>query len=260
MTAKPSTNLFSEARQDPIDLPTPERVLTVGAHPDDAEFGAGGTLAKWAAEGCEISMLIVTDGSKGTWDEHQDPAHLIAARRSEQRAAAEALGARGDIVFGDFVDGELENNRELQRLIALWVRRVKPDVVMTFDPWKKYMLHPDHRAIGWGVIDGIVAARDHLFFPDQLVDGLTKHRPQAILLFAAQNAKELSRRLFALLFGIPPNVDFVIVTARVLDDVCHRQRRRHFLLSSLDLFLKLMTAFEREDGLSAQVGPFDVTL
>ncbi|HEY5651306.1 MAG TPA: PIG-L deacetylase family protein [Acidimicrobiia bacterium] len=188
MTAKPSTNLFSEARQDPIDLPTPERVLTVGAHPDDAEFGAGGTLAKWAAEGCEISMLIVTDGSKGTWDEHQDPAHLIAARRSEQRAAAEALGARGDIVFGDFVDGELENNRELQRLIALWVRRVKPDVVMTFDPWKKYMLHPDHRAIGWGVIDGIVAARDHLFFPDQLVDGLTKHRPQAILLFAPEDA------------------------------------------------------------------------
>lgn len=188
MTAKPSTNLFSEARQDPIDLPTPERVLTVGAHPDDAEFGAGGTLAKWAAEGSEISMLIVTDGSKGTWDEHQDPADLIAARRSEQHAAAEALGATGDIVFGDFVDGELENNRELQRLIALWVRRLKPDVVMTFDPWKKYMLHPDHRAIGWGVIDGIVAARDHLFFPDQLVDGLTKHRPQAILLFAPEDA------------------------------------------------------------------------
>ena len=161
MTTKPTTNLFSEARQDPIDLPTPQRVLTIGAHPDDAEFGAGGTLAKWAAAGCEISMLIVT---------------------------AKALGAIGEIVFGDFVDGELQNDRALQRLIALWVRKLRPDVVLTFDPWKKYMLHPDHRAIGWGVIDGVVAARDHLFFPDQLVDGVTKHRPQAILLFAPEEA------------------------------------------------------------------------
>lgn len=188
MTTKPTTNLFSEARQDPIDLPTPQRVLTIGAHPDDAEFGAGGTLAKWAAAGCEISMLIVTDGSKGSWDEDQDPDELIAARRAEQIEAAKALGATGEIVFGDFVDGELQNDRELQRLISLWVRRLEPDVVLTFDPWKKYMLHPDHRAIGWGVIDGIVAARDHLFFPDQLVDGLTKHRPQAILLFAPEEA------------------------------------------------------------------------
>ena len=188
MTAKPTTNLFSEARQDPIDLPTPQRVLTIGAHPDDAEFGAGGTLAKWAAAGCEISMLIVTDGSKGTWDEGQDPKELIAARRAEQLEAAEKLGATGQIIFGDFVDGELQNDQELQRLIAWWVRKLKPDVVLTFDPWKKYMLHPDHRAIGWGVIDGVVAARDHLFFPDQLVDGVTKHRPQAILLFAPEEA------------------------------------------------------------------------
>ncbi len=188
MTTKPSTNLFSEARRDPIDLPIPERVLTIGAHPDDAEFGAGGTLAKWAEAGCEISMLIVTDGSKGTWDEDQDPGELIAARRAEQRNAAEALGATGELVFGDFVDGELENSQELQRMISEWVRRLKPDVVLTFDPWKKYMMHPDHRAIGWGVIDGVVAARDHLFFPDQLTDGLTKHRPQAILLFAPEEA------------------------------------------------------------------------
>ena len=188
MTSKPATNLFSEARLDPIDLPTPNRVLTIGAHPDDAEFGAGGTLAKWAAAGCEISMMIVTDGSKGTWDEEQDPAELIAARRAEQRNAAQTLGATGELVFGDYVYGVLENGRELQRFISLWVRRLKPDVVLTFDPWKKYMMHPDHRAIGWAVIDGIVAARDHLFFPDQLTDGLTKHRPEAILLFVPDEA------------------------------------------------------------------------
>ena len=71
------TKMFSEVRDDVEPLATPERVLTIGAHPDDAEFGAGGTLAKWAADGAEISMLIATDGSKGTWDPDQDPLELI---------------------------------------------------------------------------------------------------------------------------------------------------------------------------------------
>lgn len=182
------TNMFSEARVDDEALPTPKRVLTIGAHADDAEFGAGGTLAKWAADGADISMLIVTDGSKGSWDENQVQSELIAERRAEQQASADMLGVTGQIIFGDYVDGELENDRSLRELIALWIRRVRPDVVLTFDPWKRYMLHPDHRAIGWGVIDGVVAARDHLFFPEQLTDGLTKHRPEAILLFAPDEA------------------------------------------------------------------------
>ena len=188
MTKETSTKMFSEVRDEPSSLPTPERVLTIGAHPDDAEFGAGGTLAKWADAGAEISMLIVTDGSKGTWDEEQAPEDLAAARRSEQSNAAAALGATGEIVFLDRVDGELENDRELREQISLWIRRLKPDVVLTFDPWKRYMLHPDHRAIGWAVVDGVVAARDHLFFPDQLTGGLTKHRPDALLLFVPDEA------------------------------------------------------------------------
>lgn len=185
---KPTTNMFSEARSDPIDLPTPERVLTIGAHSDDAEFGAGGTLAKWAAAGSEISMLIVTDGSKGSWDPDVDQATLIASRRVEQRRAADALGVTGELVFLDYIDGELENSREVQESVALWIRKLRPDVVMSWDPWKRYMMHPDHRAMGWAVIDGVVAARDHLFFPHQLTDGLEKHRPQAVLLFAPDEA------------------------------------------------------------------------
>lgn len=188
MTKETSTKMFSEVRDEPSSLPTPERALTIGAHPDDAEFGAGGTLAKWAGAGTEISMLIVTDGSKGTWDEGQDPADLAAARRSEQSLAAKTLGATGEVVFLDRVDGELENDRGLREQIALWIRRLRPNVVLTFDPWKRYMLHPDHRAIGWAVVDGVVAARDHLFFPDQLTDGLTKHRPDALLLFVPDEA------------------------------------------------------------------------
>ena len=82
-----------------VDLPTPARALAIGAHPDDVEFGCGATLAKWAAAGCEVHHLVCTDGSKGSWDPAQDLAELVAQRREEQREAAKALGATGEVVF-----------------------------------------------------------------------------------------------------------------------------------------------------------------
>lgn len=127
-------------------------------------------------------MLVVTDGSKGTWDPDRDPSHLIAARVSEQQKAADVLGARGELIHLGYVDGELEYSMTLRRQICEWVRRLRPEVVLSHDPWRRYMLHPDHRATGWGAIDGVVAARDHLFFPEL---GLAKHRPDAILLWGA---------------------------------------------------------------------------
>ncbi|MDX1447738.1 MAG: PIG-L deacetylase family protein [Acidimicrobiia bacterium] len=180
-----ASNLFSEARQDPGDLGVPDRALSIAAHPDDAEFGAGGTLAKWARAGCEVTLLIATDGSKGTWDPDMSPAELAAARRAEAVAAAKVLGASPDVIFLDHIDGELHHSPALQEELCLWIRRLRPDVVLSWDPWKRYMLHPDHREIGWGACDAVVAARDHLFFPDQLRDGLAKHRPDALLLYAA---------------------------------------------------------------------------
>ncbi len=180
------TNLYRDARPaEPAPLPTPDRALTIGAHPDDAEFGAGGTLARWAREGCEVSMLVVTDGSKGTWDPDVDPGELIRRRRDEQRRAAATLGAIGRIVMLDHTDGELENTMALREELCGWIRRLRPDVVLTHDPWRRYMLHPDHRAAGMGTVDAVVAARDHLFFPHQLVDGVGKHRPDALLLWSA---------------------------------------------------------------------------
>ena len=180
-------NIFSEARLERREpLETPERVLTIGAHPDDAEFGAGATLAKWAAAGAEISMLILTDGSKGSWDPDIDPNVLAVQRRREQEEAAARLGARGELVFLDHVDGELEHTMDLRAETCLWIRRLRPTVVMGFDPWKNYMLHPDHRAAGWAVVDGVVAARDHLFYPEQLSEGLAKHRPEAVLLWVPE--------------------------------------------------------------------------
>jgi LmbE family N-acetylglucosaminyl deacetylase len=88
----------------------------------------------------------------------------------------------GEIVHLGYPDGELEYTMELRRRLCEWIRRLRPDVVLTHDPWRRYMLHPDHRATGWGAVDGVVAARDHLFFPEL---GLEKHRPEAVLLWSA---------------------------------------------------------------------------
>ncbi|HVL94205.1 MAG TPA: PIG-L deacetylase family protein [Acidimicrobiales bacterium] len=166
-----------------VDLDPPARALAVGAHPDDIEFGCGATLAKWAAAGCAIHHLVCTDGSKGSWDPDQDPAELVAVRRDEQRAAARALGGTADVTFLRWTDGELEAGLRQRWELAFHIRRVRPDVVLGHDPWRRYRLHPDHRAAGFLVTDGIVAARDPHFFPEQ---GVAPHRPSVLLLWEAE--------------------------------------------------------------------------
>jgi len=163
-------------------VPTPARALAVGAHPDDIEFGAGATLARWAEDGCEVSLLVCTDGSKGTWDADADIPALVATRRDEARAAARQLGATGEVVLLDRVDGELAHDRETTSAIARWIRVLRPDVLLGHDPWKRYRLHPDHRAAGFLVTDALVAARDPHFFREH---GVAHHRPDALLLFEA---------------------------------------------------------------------------
>jgi LmbE family N-acetylglucosaminyl deacetylase len=165
-----------------VNLPTPAVALAIGAHPDDVEFGCGGTLAKWAADGCTVHHLICTDGSKGSWDVGADTAALVRTRQDEQRAAAKALGATGEQVFLGYVDGELESGLEQRREVALWIRKLRPTVVLGHDPWKRYRLHPDHRHAGQLAVEGLVAARDPHFFPDQ---GVPHHRPDELLLFEA---------------------------------------------------------------------------
>jgi LmbE family N-acetylglucosaminyl deacetylase len=164
-----------------FDLALPRRALAVGAHPDDIEFGAGATLAKWAAGGCEVQQLILTDGAKGTWELERDEASFVARRQEEQREAARRLGA-GNVGFLGWPDGELRNGIREQHEVCRWIRLVRPDVVLSHDPWRRYRLHPDHRNAGFIVTDAIVAARDVHFFGDQ---ELPPHRPQALLLWEA---------------------------------------------------------------------------
>ncbi len=164
------------------NLPRPDRALAIAAHPDDVEFGCGGTLAKWARQGTEIFHLICTDGSKGTWREEQDPAELVVIRRAEQRRAAQLLGGTGEVIFLGWPDGELESGLRQRAQIASWIRQLHPGVVLAHDPWKRYRLHPDHRNAGFLATDGIVAARDPLFFPEIKV---APHRPEELLLWEA---------------------------------------------------------------------------
>jgi LmbE family N-acetylglucosaminyl deacetylase len=186
------TNPDRSARVNPVnDLPgggtpstdvaPPSVALAIGAHPDDIEFGCGGTLAKWAAGGAVIHHLVLTDGSKGSWDPDRDQASLVALRREEQCRAAAILGG-GNVEFLSWVDGELRNCTEAQWEVSQSIRTVRPDIVLSHDPWRRYRLHPDHRHAGFIVTDAIVAARDPHFFPDQ---ALTPHRPGSLLLWEA---------------------------------------------------------------------------
>jgi LmbE family N-acetylglucosaminyl deacetylase len=165
-----------------LNLPTPAVALAIGAHPDDVEFGCGATLAKWSAAGCVVHHLVCTDGSKGSWDPSADTAALVVTRQAEQRAAAAALGATGQCVFLGWPDGELDSGLRQRWEVAYWIRRLLPTVVLGHDPWKRYRLHPDHRHAGQLAVEGIVAARDPHFFPEQQ---LPHHRPDALLLFEA---------------------------------------------------------------------------
>jgi len=225
-----------------INLTIPGTALAIGAHPDDIEFGCGGTLAKWASAGTTIHHLVLTDGAKGSWDPDRDEASLIAQRQEEQRRAAKILGG-GAVEFLGHTDGELHNGAAEQWEVSRSLRRIRPDVVLSHDPWRRYRLHPDHRNAGFIVTDAIVAARDPHFFADQ---GLAPWRPSALLLWEADEPNHIEDvaafvdvKLAALLahesqfrstMGIEENADAEIdaFTLRM-----HHQLREHGGLAEL---------------------------
>jgi LmbE family N-acetylglucosaminyl deacetylase len=153
---------------NPID-----RVLVVTAHPDDAEFGAGGTVAKLAREGKEITYVIATDGSKGSSDRTMTPERLAAIRQEEQRQAARTLGVER-VQFLGYTDGELEDTQAFRRDITREIRRWRPDLIITQNPHRTYNLyasHRDHRITAGVVLDCVYPlARDHMAFPELLAE------------------------------------------------------------------------------------------
>ena len=194
---------------EPTPLTPPTRALAIGAHPDDIEFGAGATLARWAAAGTEVHFLILTDGSKGSWNIDDDLHALVQTRKTEARDAATTL-AGAEVHFGGFVDGELESDRAGRELVCRVIREVRPQIVLGHDPWQRYRLHPDHRHAGWLTIDGIVAARDPHFFTGI---GGEHHRPDSLLLFEADEPNHFE-----------PADGWITVKADAL--LCHRSQWR----------------------------------
>jgi len=154
-----------------------EKILVIVAHPDDAELSCGGTVAKWTEEGKGVQYLVLTSGEKGTKDLDVTPYRLAETREREQEEAAKVLGVKS-VTFLRLNDGELEANSALRSRIALLIRAFQPDIIVTHDPWRPYLFHPDHRAVGFAVVDAVVSARDHLFLPEQLAVGFKPHSPR----------------------------------------------------------------------------------
>lgn len=158
-------------------------VLVIMPHPDDAEFGAGGTIAKMTAEGKKVAYVVCTNGDKGTSDRNMIPSELIKIREEEQRQAAAVLGV-GRVVFLGKPDQGLENTPELRKELVRQIRTFKPFTVITTDPYQRYMWwHRDHRQCGEAVMDAIFPySRDHLAYPDLIAEGLEPHKVSELLL------------------------------------------------------------------------------
>lgn len=169
------------------NFPQPERVLVIVAHPDDPEFGAAGTVALWAAQGAEVTYVIVTDGSKGSAEKAMTREKLVALREHEQTQAAAAVGV-SNLVFLHQPDGEIENNDHLRELIVRQIRTYRPDVLVTHDPTARIVSnqrlnHRDHRTVGDATLDAVFPlARDRLNYPNQEAEGLEPHKVLDIFL------------------------------------------------------------------------------
>jgi LmbE family N-acetylglucosaminyl deacetylase len=136
--------------QDRTDLENVSRALVVTAHPDDLDFGAGGTVAAWAKAGVDVAICLVTNGDAGQLGS-TPRADVTAVRQAEARAAATELGVT-DVTFLGYPDSRVQVTLDLRRDIARQIRRIRPDRVLTWAPersWDRIGAdHPDHRAVG----------------------------------------------------------------------------------------------------------------
>ncbi|MBM3155436.1 MAG: PIG-L family deacetylase [Chloroflexi bacterium] len=166
--------------------------LVITPHPDDAEYGIAGTVAKWVSEGKEVVYAVCTNGNKGTSDPNMKSERLAEIRKQEQQAAARVLGVK-EVVFLHLEDQALEDTPEFRKQIVRLIRTYKPEVMATSDPYRRYIWHRDHRITGQVVLDAAFPyARDHLAYPDLLEAGLMPHKVKEVLLWGAENPNHFS--------------------------------------------------------------------
>jgi LmbE family N-acetylglucosaminyl deacetylase len=175
------------------DLVVPKRAMVIVAHPDDAEFTVGGTVALWAQQGCAVCYCLCTRGDRGSNDPSWTPWALARVRDQEQRSACAILGVQ-EVVFLDHPDGTLEPTLDLRRELTREIRRFRPQVVFCGDPTVRfygdgYLNHPDHRAAASAALDAIFPSAESLpIFPELLIAGYEPHRVQEVLIHGSVQA------------------------------------------------------------------------
>ena len=170
-----------------MSVTTPVDLMVITAHPDDAEFGAAGTVARWTTEGKSVVYVVCTNGDKGSSDRSLTPEELIPMRQEEQRCACAVLGV-ADVVFLGYKDQNLEDTPEFRKHIVEMIRTFQPHTVITLDPYRRYLWHRDHRIVGQVVMDAVFPfARDHMAYPDMLDKGLEPHKVAELLFFGTED-------------------------------------------------------------------------
>jgi LmbE family N-acetylglucosaminyl deacetylase len=170
----------------------PQRALVVAAHPDDCEFGCGGTIAKWAQEGSDVLLVVATNGDKGNDNGKHTPEDLAKIRNKEQHSAAKLLGVK-EVQFLPFADGSLLSGAELRGHVVRYIRKFKPDVVLTHDPTVLLhdfggVNHSDHRNIGEATIDAVYPfSRGVHQYPEHAKEGLNPHTVRRLLLWSTNS-------------------------------------------------------------------------
>jgi LmbE family N-acetylglucosaminyl deacetylase len=178
----PAKDLISE-----VGRQFAKRALCVFAHPDDLEFTSGGTVSRLCAEGWRVDILVTTSGNKGTKDPHVTGQMLAGEREEEARNAARIMGANEPIFLG-YHDGGTTNDDELRALLVRQIRRLRPELVITWDGFRPGFNHRDHRVAGQAVYDAIYpSSDDHLYYPLDKEEGLEPHRPAAMLMAGSPN-------------------------------------------------------------------------
>ena len=206
-------------------MPESTQIMVVTAHPDDAEFGTAGTVARWAGEGRSIVYIVCSSGEKGTSDPNMKPEKLAKIREQEQLTAAKLLGVR-EVVFLRYPDQELEDTPGFRKDIVRQIRKYRPQIVVTADPYRRYIWHRDHRITGQVTLDAIFPyARDHLAYPDLLEEGLGPHKVKEALFWGTDDFNHRS--------DITKTFDIKLAALR-----CHKSQIGYDLAPDLEKWLR----------------------
>jgi len=210
-------------------------LMIIAPHPDDPEFGIGGTVAKWTKEGKRVIYIICTNGNKGTDDPAITPAQLTEIRRAEQMDAARSLGV-SDVVFLEHDDQSIEDTPEFRKELVKVIRTYKPDVVAAPDPYRKYIWHRDHRITGQVVLDAVYPfARDRLAYPDLVQEGYQPHKVKELLFWGVEQPNHFS--------DVTATFESKVAALR-----CHKSQVSHFPPGWEDAYRNILSGYGKDRG------------